>query len=153
MNDHQIRRFVSNLVAAMFDTVAGKRIAVFGAAFKPDTADTRESPGLVVVRALVEEQAHVVLVDPHALDNARASLGAVAGAVEFEPDPYTAAAGAHAIALTTAWPCFAELDYQRIFHFMRKPAFVFDGRNALPPARLHAIGFDVHSIGRPALVH
>lgn len=153
MNDQQTARFVSNMVDSMFNTLAGKRIAVFGAAFKPDTADTRESPALAVCRALVEEQAEVVLVDPYALENARVGLGEAAATIRFEPDPYAAANGADALALVTGWQCFRDLDYERVFRLMRKPASVFDGRNALDAARLHEIGFNVYPIGRPALVH
>jgi UDPglucose 6-dehydrogenase len=153
MNEHQTARFLSNMVSAMFNTVAGKRIAVFGAAFKPNTADTRESPGLAVCRGLLEERAEVVLVDPYALDNARTTLGEAAASIEFEPDPYAAAEGSNAIALVTEWGCFRELDYKRIFQSMRRPPLLFDGRNALDAAGLHDLGFDVYRVGRPALIH
>ena len=67
MNEYQELNFVSKMVTAMFNSVAGKRIALFGAAFKAHTSDTRESPSLVVSRALLEERAQIVLTDPHAL--------------------------------------------------------------------------------------
>ena len=153
MNEHQQMRFVSNMVSSMFNTVAGKRIALFGAAFKANTSDTRESPALVVCRALLEERAEIVLTDPHALDNARADLGAAAHLVCFEPDPYTAAKGAHAIAILTDWAQFTKLDYDAIYKSMAKPAFIFDGRNILDHKKLHAIGFNVYAIGKPPLTH
>jgi UDPglucose 6-dehydrogenase len=153
MNQHQQLRFVSTMVSAMFNSVAHKRIAVFGAAFKADTADTRDSPALAICRALLEERADIVLTDPHALDNARADLGEVASRVTFEPAPYAAARDAHAIAILTAWPQFAELDYKAIYHGMVKPAYVFDGRNLLDPSYLHTIGFNVYAIGIPPLTH
>jgi UDPglucose 6-dehydrogenase len=151
MNEYQQARFVSNMVLSMFNTVAGKRIAIFGAAFKANTNDTRESPALNVCRALLEEQAEVVMTDPRALDNARADLGDAAGQVTFEPDPYVAAEGAHALAILTEWPHFAELDYEAIFQSMIKPAFIFDGRNILDHKGLHATGFNVYAIGKPPL--
>src|SRR5512145_3180723 len=129
MNEYQQARFVSNIVSSMFNTVAGKRIALFGAAFKANTGDTRESPALAVCRALLEERAKIVITDPHALDNARADLEELAKGVIFEPDPYAAAKNAHAIAILTEWPHFAELDYKAIHDSMVKPAFIFDGRN------------------------
>jgi len=152
MNEYQENRFVSNMVSAMFNTVAGKRIALFGAAFKANTSDIRESPALAVCRGLLEEHAHVVLTDPYALDNARAELGDAAGKVVFEPDPYAAVEEAHAIAILTEWSLFAELDYEAIHESMVKPAFIFDGRNILDHKRLHAIGFNVYAVGRPPMV-
>ena len=153
MNEYQESRFVSNMISAMFNTVAAKRIALFGVAFKAHTSDTRESPALAVCRALLQEQADLVLTDPHALENARADLGELAGGVSFEPDPYAAAQDAHAIAVLTEWPQFAELDYEAIFDSMIKPAFIFDGRNLLDRRRLHDIGFNVYAIGKPPLTH
>ena len=153
MNDYQEARFVHNMVSSMFNTVAGKRIALFGAAFKADTGDTRESPALAVCRGLLEEHANVVITDPHALENARADLGTDASRVLFEPDPYEAARGAHAIAVLTEWARFAELDYEQIYQSMVKPAFIFDGRNILDHHRLYKLGFNVYAIGKPALTH
>ena len=153
MNEYQEARFVSNMLSAMFNTVAGKRIALFGVAFKANTSDTRESPALAVCRALLEERAEIVITDSHALDNARADLGADARRVTFEPDPYAAAAGAYAIALLTEWSYLAELDYQAIYKSMVKPAFVFDGRNILDHRSLFKMGFNVYAIGKPPLVH
>ena len=153
MNDYQEARFVSNMVTTMFNTVAGKRVALFGAAFKANTGDIRESPALAVCRGLLEEHAQVVLCDPHALENAKADLGEAAKKVIFEADPYAAAKDAHAIAILTEWAQFAELDYERIFALMAKPAFIFDGRNILDHNRLYNLGFNVYAIGKPSLMH
>ena len=151
MNEYQEANFVSKMVTAMFNTVAGKRIALFGAAFKANTSDIRESPALAVCRELVGERAQVVMTDPHALDNARQDLGDIAEQVIFEPDPYVAAQEAHAIAILTEWPQFADLDYQAIYEGMVLPAFIFDGRNILDHRALYAIGFNVYAIGKPPL--
>jgi UDPglucose 6-dehydrogenase len=153
MNEYQQARFVSDILFSLFNTVAGKRIALFGAAFKANTSDTRESPALTVCRALLEEKAEIVLTDPHALENARTDLGADSARVVFETDPYAAAAGAHAIAILTEWTLFAELDYEAIYRSMVKPGFIFDGRNILDHRRLFQIGFNVHAVGKPPLVH
>jgi len=153
MNEYQEARFVSNMVTAMFNTIAGKRIAILGAAFKANTGDTRESPALAVCRELLEEQAEVVITDPYALENARADLGDAAERVAFEPDPYAAAQGAHVIALLTEWAHFAELDYEAIYESMVKPAFIFDGRNILDHKALHDMGFNVYAIGKPPLTN
>jgi UDPglucose 6-dehydrogenase len=153
INDFQVQRFVANMVARLFNTVAGKRIALFGFAFKADTGDTRESPAIHVARKLVEERAVVVITDPQALENARRDLADLSGRVQFEPDPYAAADGAHAIAVLTEWSRFRDLDYRRIFRGMVKPAFVFDGRNLLDHQALFDIGFNVYPIGRTPLSH
>jgi len=153
MNEFQEIRFARNMVGSMFNTVAGKRIALFGAAFKANTNDTRESPALEVCRALLEERAEVVITDPHAIENARHDLGELAKRVTFEPDPYVAADGAHAIAVLTEWSQYTELDYEKIHASMVKPAFIFDGRNLLEHKKLYELGFNVYPIGRPALTH
>jgi UDPglucose 6-dehydrogenase len=153
MNEYQQQRFVVNMVSAMFNTIAGKRIAVFGAAFKANTSDTRESPALDVCRGLLEEHAEVIVSDPYALDNARASLGDFGGRVTYEPDPYAAAQSTHAVAVLTEWPEFAELDYAAILKGMIEPAFIFDGRNILDHRALHAMGYNVYAIGKPPLTH
>ena len=152
MNAYQVARFAATMVSAMFNTLTGKRIALFGAAFKAHTSDARQSPALAVCRALLAERAEVVLTDPHALDSAQWELGADAARVEFQPDPYAAAAGAHAIAVLTEWPCFAELDYQAVYSLMVKPAFLFDGRNLLDHRSLCETGFHVYPLGKPPLV-
>jgi UDPglucose 6-dehydrogenase len=153
MNEYQKTSFVAKMVDAMFNTVAGKRIALFGAAFKANTSDTRNSPALDIARSLLEEQAQVVITDPYALDNAREALGAAAEQVIFELDPYAAAKGAHAIAILTEWRQFAELDYQAIHGGMVQPAFVFDGRNILDHRALHDLGYNVYAIGKPPRTH
>jgi UDPglucose 6-dehydrogenase len=153
MNEYQQSRFVSTIVSTMFNTVAGKRIALLGAAFKANTGDTRESPALEVCRKLLEEHADVIISDPYAIENARKDLGHLAACVTFEPDPYAAARNAHAIAVLTEWKQYAELDFEAIYHSMVKPAFVFDGRNILPHQKLFDIGFNVYAIGKPPRAH
>jgi UDPglucose 6-dehydrogenase len=153
MNEYQQARFVSNMISAMFNTIAGKRIVLFGAAFKADTSDTRDSPALAVCRSLLDERAEVVISDPHALENARIDLGEAANRVTFEPDPIAAAKGAHAIAVLTDWLNFTRLDYEQIYRSMVKPAFIFDGRNLLDHKKLYKIGFNIYMIGKPPLTH
>jgi len=150
INDFQRSRFVQVMLTAMYGTLAGRRIAVFGFAFKPGTSDTRDSPTITICRLLHDEHAQVVVTDPKALDNARKDLDGLPG-FSFEDDPYAAARGAHAIALMTGWPEYRELDYERIYRTMEKPAFIFDGRNLLDHRSLAAIGFHVHRIGAPPL--
>ncbi|MBN2702784.1 MAG: UDP-glucose 6-dehydrogenase [Pontiellaceae bacterium] len=153
LNEYQETRFVKSMLRAMFNTIANKRVAVFGFAFKADTSDTRESPSIRVCKELLSERSRVVVSDPKALANAKAELAAVEGDVEFEVDPYKAAAGAHAIAVMTEWKEYKELDFQRIYDSMVKPAFIFDGRNILDHTALYEMGFEVYSIGRECKTH
>lgn len=153
MNDFQARRFVGNMLAAMFNTVADKKIAIFGFAFKADTGDTRESPACAVCLQLLEERARLNIHDPKALGNAKLDLEGVAGDISYLEDPYEAAKGVHAIAVVTEWKSFRELDYQRIYDSMEKPAFLFDGRNILDHKALFEIGFNVYPIGKRKLTH
>jgi len=141
------------MISQMFNTVAGKVITVYGFAFKADTGDTRESPAICITRQLIEERAEVVVSDPQALVNAQHDLSDVADRIRFEEDPYEAVRGAHAIAVLTDWDLYADLDYARIISLMRKPAFIFDGRNCLDHKKLFELGFNVYAVGRPALSH
>ena len=152
MNEFQQKRFVKTILSSMFNTIAGKRIAVLGFAFKADTGDTRESPAISICKELASEQADIVVSDPKALDNAEKDLVGMEGII-IEEDPYAAAAGAHALAILTEWEIYKDLDYQRIFNTMEKPAFLFDGRNILDHNALHKIGFEVYSIGKGRFTH
>ena len=153
MNEYQETRFVTNMLHNMFNTIAGKRIAIFGFAFKADTGDTRESPAIKVCRKLVGEHAKVVVSDPKAIENAKLEMPDLLDQIAFEEDPYAAAEGAHAVAILTDWKEYKELDYQRIYDSMAKPAFIFDGRNMLDHQALFEIGFEVFSIGKGLKTH
>jgi UDPglucose 6-dehydrogenase len=153
INDWQKRRFASRVVRSMFNTVAEKRIAVLGFAFKKDTNDTRESAAISVCRDLLAEHARVVVYDPKV--PSEEILADVSGqGAKTEPrlsvakSAYEAAQGAHAIVVATEWDEFRTLDFQRILAGMQQPAFVFDGRNILDLPRLRALGFRASGIGR-----
>ena len=152
LNDYQMERFVRRILNALFNTLVGKKIAIFGFAFKPDTGDTRDAPAIYICKRLLEERAQLAITDPHALENARQDLEGLSG-VEFEPDPYRAAQGAHAIALLTEWKQFRDLDYKRLYDSMEKPASLFDGRNHLDQDALFDLGFNVYAVGKPDRDH
>lgn len=152
VNEWQQDRFVRQMIAEMFNTIAGKRIAIFGFAFKADTGDTRESPAIRVCKELLDERAELRITDPKAIENAKMELGD-GESIDYFSDPYEAAEDAHAIALITDWKQYRDLDYERIYKSMAKPAFVFDGRNLLDHQALYDLGFSVVPIGKPRLVH
>jgi len=152
MNEYQQSRFVKKIIREMFNTVADKKIAIFGFAFKANTGDTRESPAIFITRKLLEERAVISITDPKALVNARIDLAGLDN-INYETDPYQAADGAHAIAIMTEWEEYRHLDYQRIYSSMKKPAFIFDGRNILNHCQLFEIGFNVYPVGQSDLNH
>ncbi len=153
MNDYQMARFVRTIVENQFNTVAGKKIAMMGFAFKPDTNDTRDTPAGPVCRGLLEEKALLTIHDPEALGNAKKDMADVADSIVFETDPYRAAAGAHALVFVTHWDAYRNLDFKRLYDSMEKPAFLFDGRVFLDHAKLFDIGFNVFPIGKQAMTH
>jgi UDPglucose 6-dehydrogenase len=153
INEYQTKRFVLNMLTSMFNTLVGKKVCLFGFAFKANTGDTRESPAIYIARRLIEEKAELVVTDPKALRNAMIDLSSIESNVSYIEDPYEAAKGCHAIAVVTEWDLYRSLDYKRIHRSMMKPAFIFDGRNMLDHERLFEIGFNVFPIGKSKLTH
>ncbi len=153
INDYQKERFILNMLSAMFNTLAGKKICLFGFAFKANTGDTRESPAISITGKLAEEKAIIAITDPQALKNAMIDLDGIDGEIEYVEDPYEAANSCDAIAVMTEWDLYTDLDYEKIYKSMTKPAFIFDGRNILDHEKLFEIGFNVFPIGKPALTH
>lgn len=156
MNDHQKRRFAKNISATLYNTVAGKKIAFLGWAFKKDTNDTRESAAIYVADDLLNEQATIAVFDPKVkvaqmwsdLDYlATRSPQENQQQLQAYENPYEACKEAHAIAILTEWDEFKSYDWQKIYESMLKPAFVFDGRNILDRYLLEKIGFVYKSIG------
>jgi UDPglucose 6-dehydrogenase len=119
-----------------------RRIAVLGLTFKPDTDDTREAPALDIVTALVGRGASVRVCDPLA-----GPVDLPAGAERLS-DPMDALRGAHAAVLATEWPVFVELDWTAACATMEAPRAIFDGRNALDPARIAGGGGLYMAVGR-----
>ncbi|MFZ5571263.1 MAG: nucleotide sugar dehydrogenase [Thermodesulfobacteriota bacterium] len=153
INEYQKERFVLNMLKAMFNTLAEKRICLFGFAFKANTGDTRETPAFFIAKKLLEENAELVISDPQALQNAKNDLSGFKGRIRYVTDPYEAAQGSHAIAIVTEWDLYKNLDFRKIFRSMHQPAFLFDGRNIVDHQALFQIGFNVYPIGKPALTH
>ena len=156
MNDHQKRRFSSNIVQTLYNTVSDKKIAFLGWAFKKDTNDTRESAAIYVADDLINEHAKIAVYDPKVsnkkilddlnyLDTRTAASNA--SSISSFTNPYEACQNAHAIAVLTEWDEFITYDWQKIYDSMQKPAFIFDGRNLLNAADLEKIGFVYQAVG------
>ncbi len=152
MNDWQKSRFAARIVKTLFNTVAGKRIAIWGFAFKKDTNDTRESAAISVCKDLLAEMAQVVVYDPKVpAAQIRADVlgeGVTNDRLVIVDSAAAAADGAHAVAVLTEWDEFKSLDFEAIFTSMPKPAFLFDGRNILDLDRLTKIGFTTRGVGK-----
>ncbi len=157
MNDYQKRRFAENIITTLYNTVSDKKIAFLGWAFKKDTNDTRETAAMYVADHLIEDHANIHPYDPKVTEkqmyedlnhlNTR-SEEENKGRLKVEEDPYKATKKAHAIAILTEWDQFIDYDWQRIYNNMKKPAFLFDGRNILDANKLSKIGFIVYQIGK-----
>jgi UDPglucose 6-dehydrogenase len=125
-------------------SLTGKRIAVWGVAFKPETDDIRDSPALVLIDDLLAAGATVLVYDPAALAATRRHFG---DRVDYAEDMYAAATGADALVLVTEWKSFRRPDFRRLAQAMRTRA-LFDGRNIWNPAELRALDFSYYGIGR-----
>jgi len=142
VNELQKRRVVGKLQKHL-GSLAGKRVALLGLAFKPDTDDMREASSLVLAARLQGEGATVVAYDPVAVDAAQGLLDGV----EFRASALEALEGADAAVLVTEWPEFAGLDWGKAAERMTRPLLV-DGRNFLDSAVLRDAGFEYEGIGR-----
>ena len=144
-NERSKQAFGARVIERLGGSLADKRIAVWGLAFKPETDDIREAPALDVIGHLRTAGASVAGYDPIAADNVRALLG---DAIALVDDPYTAAEGADAIVLITEWHQLRQPDFVRLRQVVRT-AVLFDGRNVWDPIEARRAGFEYHGIGRP----
>jgi UDPglucose 6-dehydrogenase len=142
VNELQKRRVVGKLHKHLGGLV-GKRIALFGLAFKPNTDDMREASSLVLSARLNADGAEVIAYDPVAEEQARALVSGIS----FAESPLDAASGVDAVVLVTEWPEFLELDWSEVAQAMRGK-LVIDGRNALDADALEAAGLDYEGVGR-----
>ncbi len=122
----------------------GKKIAVWGLAFKPYTDDIREAPSLENIRVLLAEGAKIKAYDPEAQENVKRILGET---IEFGQDLYETLEGADALLVVTEWPEFRTPEFEKIEKLLKNKV-IFDGRNVFEPFQMEEIGFDYYSIGR-----
>lgn len=151
MNAFQKSRFAANVIDCLFRNIRGKRLAIFGFAFKENTNDTRESPAIDICKSFLNESAKLAFYDPKvSKKQICADLGIEENddRVEFCASPYEAANESHAIVLLTHWDEFKKLDYEKIRKTMTTPAWIFDGRNCLDHRLLLELGFLVRGIGK-----
>jgi UDPglucose 6-dehydrogenase len=144
VNERQKQRLGEKIVAHFGGDLNGKRIAIWGLAFKPGTDDIREAPALVLIDRLLTAGATVSASDPVAIEAVRKQLG---DRIQYDESHYECAKGADALALVTEWHEFRRPSFERLKSSMRQPV-LFDGRNVWSPAELRAAGFTYYGIGR-----
>jgi UDPglucose 6-dehydrogenase len=157
MNNHQRARFAKKIIKNLFGTVSGKKITLFGWAFKKDTNDTRESAAIYIADKLMEEGAIVSVYDPKVnkqqifndINHLNSRLESEnEERLKYFKNPYDACKDSHAIAIVTEWDEFTDYDWNLIFEKSIKPANIFDGRNILEKNKFQSIGFNYFGTGK-----
>lgn len=144
VNDNRKRAMGRKVIAAMGGDVRGKKIAVFGLTFKPNTDDMRDSPAIAVIQTLKDAGAIVSGYDPEGMENAKQLID-----IDFASGPYEAAQNADAAVLVTEWNEFRALDLDRLKEVMRTPVLV-DLRNVYRRSELDSHGFEYIGVGKPS---
>lgn len=144
VNERQKLVVLEKLRAGFGGQLKGRTVAVWGLAFKAETDDMRESPSIPLIEGLLAAGARVQAHDPKAMETARAVFG---DRVMYAADPYSTVHGADALAIVTEWLVYRNPDFDRVKSLLRQ-ALVVDGRNLYDPARMRALGFTYHGIGR-----
>ena len=156
INNHQKERFAKNILDKLYKNISDKKIAFLDGPLKKDTNDSRESASIYVAKSLIEEEAKISVYDPKVKEkkvlNDLKNLNCNNNIkydekVNVHSDPYLAAKDSHAIAILTEWDEFKTYDW-KIFSIMKKPAFIFDGRNIINAKKLEKLGFIPYSIGK-----
>jgi UDPglucose 6-dehydrogenase len=144
VNHRQVARFVDRIIARFDGHVRGRKVALWGLAFKPNTDDVREAPAFAIIDRLLQAGASVVAYDPEATETTRRVIG---DTVTYARSSMEAVEGADVLVIATEWNEFANPDWARVIRSMIRP-LVFDGRNMYDPDDMIAEGIEYHSIGR-----
>jgi UDPglucose 6-dehydrogenase len=144
VNERQKLVLFRKVQRALGAKLGGKRVGVWGLAFKAETDDMRESPSIPLVRSLVGHGVQVRAHDPKAMESARAFFG---DTIHYAKDPYDALEGADALVIVTEWLVYRNPDFARIKQLLKRP-LIIDGRNLYEPERMATLGFEYHGIGR-----
>jgi len=146
INTGQRAHYLAKIKEFMWN-LRGKKVAVLGLAFKPDTDDMRFAPAIEIIEALQDEGANICAFDPVAAHEAKAVLKGIT----YAKNAYDAAKGADALLLLTEWQQFRELDYKKVRTLMKKP-LIFDGRNMFEPEQMRKLKFQYVSMGRQPVI-
>lgn len=157
INDFQKNRFADEIIATLNNTLSNKKITFLGWAFKKDTNDSRESAAIYIADSLIDDKGEIYVYDPKVsksrmfsdlnyLDTR--SVNENEKYLHYCSNPYEAMNDSYAIAVITEWDEFKSYDWIKIYQNMKKPAYIFDGRNILNHEELRKIGFVVKAIGK-----
>jgi UDPglucose 6-dehydrogenase len=146
-NERQKRVLLAKLRSALGEKLEGRRVALWGLAFKAGTDDMREAPSLTLIEALLEEGVSICAHDPAAVEHARSLLG---NRIDYAETNYQALAGADALVVVTDWNEYRHPDFERVKRTLRQPVIV-DGRNLYDVEKMRELGMRYHSIGRPSV--
>ncbi|MGH9914924.1 MAG: UDP-glucose dehydrogenase family protein, partial [Pyrinomonadaceae bacterium] len=144
VNNKQHEVLVSRIREYFGDDLRGRRIAVWGLAFKANTDDVRESPAHTVIKSLIDYGVSISAFDPEAVETTRTVLGST---IEYSEDQYSVLKDADALVICTEWNEFRQPDFARVERLL-KAKVIFDGRNLFTPAAMAELGFEYFSIGR-----
>jgi UDPglucose 6-dehydrogenase len=145
-NERQKTVLLTKIRSALGEKLAGRRVAVWGLAFKAGTDDLREAPALTLIEALLKEGVSVCAHDPAALEHARSLLG---NRIDYAETNYEALSGADALVVVTDWNEYRHPDFERVKRTLKQPVIV-DGRNLYDVEKMRELGVRYHSIGRPS---
>ena len=146
VNEQQKLVLLEKIVRCFGEDLSGKRFAVWGLSFKPDTDDMRESPAITVIKELVKRKAVVTAYDPKAVDMAKACYLKGVAEVTYVENKYEALIDADALVLITEWKEFRQPDFEEVAKLLRRP-LIFDGRNQYDKKRLDRYGIEYYQIG------
>lgn len=146
INEDRIRVFMEKIKKALW-VIKGKKIAVLGLSFKPNTDDIREAPSLKIISELRREEASVHLYDPKAMDNMKLIFPEEPPHLVYHPNLYKAVQGANALLILTEWDEFRQMDLARVKNLMANP-IIIDGRNIFEPEEIRQLGFEYYCFGR-----
>ncbi|WP_088339999.1 UDP-glucose dehydrogenase family protein [Robiginitalea sediminis] len=144
VNQKQKTALIPKIKSHFGEDLSGKRFALWGLAFKPETDDIREAPSLYIIDELLAAGAQVTAFDPEAMDNVRRRLG---DAISFAPGMYGALEDADALVICTEWGVFRNPNFTLMKELLKEPV-IFDGRNLYDVGEIRKEGFDYTSIGR-----
>ncbi|MBX2968858.1 MAG: UDP-glucose/GDP-mannose dehydrogenase family protein [Cyclobacteriaceae bacterium] len=144
VNENQKTKMIHRMKEHFAEGLKGKRIAVWGLSFKPQTDDIREAPALLNIELLLKEGAEVHVHDPEAMENVKKILG---DKIHYHTNPYDALNKADALLVATEWPEYRTPDFDRMKSLMNAKA-IFDGRNIYDTSNIRELGFTYYSVGR-----
>ena len=146
VNAYQKKVLPQKIVRWMGENLSGKKFAIWGLSFKPDTDDMREAPAITVIRELTERGAEIAAYDPKATEEAKSHYLKGVKNISYVESKYDAVKGADALVLVTEWKEFRQPDFEEIVKLLKNPV-IFDGRNQYDAGRMKKMGIEYHQIG------